>query len=50
MAGLYRQLRVAAVTLPFLFLAMSGLARAIPINYIVVDTLFGQSVPVVPGP
>jgi predicted outer membrane repeat protein len=51
MAGLYRQLRVAAVALPFLFLAMSGMAHAnFPINYIVVNTLFGQSVPVVPGP
>jgi predicted outer membrane repeat protein len=43
-------LRVAAVALPFLFLAMSGLARAVPPNFIVVNTTFGQSVAAVPGP
>jgi hypothetical protein len=44
MAGSNRHLTVAAVALPFLFLAISGLARAIPLNVIVVNTLSGGSV------
>ena len=44
MARSNRHLSVAAVALPFLFLAMSGLARAIPANIIVVNTLSGGSV------
>lgn len=44
MARSNRHLTVAAVALPFLFLAMSGRARAIPLNLIVVNTLSGGSV------
>jgi hypothetical protein len=44
MGGSNRHLTVAAAALPFLFLAMSGLARAIPINVIEVNTLSGSSV------
>ncbi|HKN12476.1 MAG TPA: hypothetical protein VJX68_04700 [Candidatus Binatus sp.] len=44
MAGSKRHFTVAAVAIPFLFLAMSGLARAIPVNFINVDTLNGDHV------
>lgn len=44
MAGSTRRFTSAAIALPFLFLVMSGLARAIPINLITVDTLSGGSV------
>ena len=44
MADRDRRFTFAAIALPFLFLVMSGLARAIPINMIIVDTLSGGSV------
>jgi len=50
MAGSNRRFTFAAVVLPFLFLVMSGSARAIPVNFIEVNTLFGGSVIAVPGP
>jgi hypothetical protein len=50
MAGSSKRFTFAAVVLPFLFLVMSGSARAIPINVITVNTLFGGSVIAVPGP
>ncbi len=50
MAGSSKRFTFAAVVLPFLFLVMSGSARAIPINLITVNTLFGGSVIAVPGP
>jgi predicted outer membrane repeat protein len=50
MAGSNRRFTLAAVVLPFLFLVMSGSARAIPVNFIEVTTLFGGSVIAVPGP
>jgi hypothetical protein len=50
MAGSSKRFTFAAVVLPFLFLVMSGSARAIPVNFIEVNTLFGGSVIAVPGP
>ena len=50
MAGSSKRFTFAAVVLPFLFLVMSGSARAIPPNVITVNTLFGGSVIAVPGP
>jgi len=50
MAGSNRRFTLAAVVLPFLFLVMSGSARAIPVTVITVNTTFGGSVIAVPGP
>src|SRR5271155_564269 len=50
MAGSSKRFTFAAAVLPFLLLVMAGSARAIPINFITVNTLFGGSVIAVPGP
>jgi hypothetical protein len=45
MAGSNRRLALAAILLPVLFIAMSGLAHAIPVNVITVNTLDSGSQP-----